>query len=325
MQAESHLKTKVAVMLAGTSPERKISIKSGKAVAAALEEAGYAVTKCTVNSDDLKSLGSMSTDCVFIALHGGFGEGGGIQALLEEKGIPYTGSGPKASRRAMEKVLTKERFLDAHVPTPRFLNISREHQPMEIEVFLAHVGMPVTVKPAAAGSSVGVEIVYDHQRVFAAVDNALQYGDEALIEDYIRGRELTVGILGDGNLPIVEIIPRGKFFDYEAKYTKGQTAYIVEPLISDALEEEVNDASMRAYRALGCRDYARVDLMLTSEGPSILEVNTIPGFTETSLLPMAARAANIEFPELCSRIVRMAIDRKKPSAGGRRKRVHAQR
>ena len=319
------MKTKVAVMLAGTSPERKISIKSGKAIADALEEAGYAVTKCAVNGDDLKSLGSASYDCVFIALHGGFGEGGGMQALLEEAGIPYTGSGPEASRRAMEKVLTKERFLDAQVPTPRFLNISREHQPMEIEVFLAHVGMPVAVKPAAAGSSVGVEIVYDQQRVFTAVEHALEYGDEALIEEYIRGRELTVGILDDENLPIVEIVPRGKFFDYEAKYTKGQTEYIIRPLISDPLEREINDAAARAYKALGCRDFARVDLMLTSEGPDILEINTIPGFTETSLLPMAAREAKIAFPELCSRIVRMAIDRKKPSAGGRRKRMHAKR
>ena len=322
---ESHLKTKVAVMLAGTSPERDISIDSGNAVAHALEGAGYAVTKCTVNGDDLKSLGSASYDCVFIALHGGFGEGGGMQALLEEARIPYTGSGPEASRCAMDKVLTKERFLDAHIPTPRFLNISREHQPMEIEVFLAHVGMPVAVKPAGSGSSIGVEIVYDHQRVFEAVKEALQYSDEALIEEYIRGRELTLGVLHDQNLPIVEIIPRGKFFDKECKYNKGLTEYITRPLISPALEEEVNDAAARAYRALGCRDYARVDLMLNSEGPFILEINTIPGFTDTSLLPMAARAAEIEFPELCSRIVRMAIERKRPSAGGRRKRMHAER
>ena len=220
---------RIAVMLGGTSSEREVSIKSGKAVARALEQAGHDVVKCLLDSDDLSALDGHDVDAVFVAMHGRFGEDGGIQALLEEAGIAYTGCGPHASARAMDKVVSKECFVEAGLPVARFMSVTAGYARDKVETFLEAVGTPVVVKPSAEGSSVGVTIVQERGEVHGAIQATFEYGADVMVEEFIEGREITVGILGGRALPIVEILPRGGFFDYTSKYVKGQSEYITGP------------------------------------------------------------------------------------------------
>lgn len=291
---------RVAVLLGGVSSEREVSLRSGKAVADALEAAGFPVTRVDVQDEALSGLPADGVDAAFLALHGRYGEDGGVQAALEARGVVYTGSGVEASRVAMDKVLAKERFRAAGVPTADWSVVTSATKTFGVI-------LPAVVKPAAEGSSVGVTVVREAKQLVAAVRTALAYGGRALIERFVPGREMTVGILGERRLPVIELRPKRDFFDYEAKYQDARTEYIVDPPLKPEERRAVQEAAWAAHEALGCRGMSRVDVILAEDGPVVLEVNTIPGLTERSLLPKAARAAGIDFAALCAEILRLAI------------------
>jgi D-alanine-D-alanine ligase len=248
-----------------------------------------------------------------VALHGTFGEDGTIQRMLEDGGVAYTGSGPEASACAFDKIAAKIEFQAAGIPTPKYEVFDRAHTDLSR---LAILGFPLVVKPSRQGSSVGISIVQHETHLKEACQIAWHYDNRLLVEQFVAGRELTVGIVDGHALPVIEIQPKHDFFTYEAKYTKGQTEYLVPAPLDKNIEAEVKMLALRANDCLGCRDLARVDLILAESGELfVLEVNTIPGFTETSLVPQAARAAGIEFPDLCARLVQMALARRKSGAG----------
>jgi D-alanine-D-alanine ligase len=302
---------KIAVLMGGPSAEREVSLKSGTAVANALATTGAKIVPIDIPETTFSI--PTDVDATFVALHGTFGEDGTLQRMLEDGGIAYTGSGPEASARAFDKIAAKMEFHATGIPTPKHEVFDRAHPDLSR---LALLGFPLVVKPSRQGSSVGVSIVQHKTDLEEACQIAWRYDDRLLVEQFIAGRELTVGIFGGHALPVIEIHPKHDFFTYEAKYTKGQTEYLVPAPLDKNIEAEVKMLALRAHDCLGCRDLARVDLILTENGELfVLEVNTIPGFTETSLVPQAARAAGIEFPDLCARLVQMALARRKSGAG----------
>lgn len=287
----------VAVLMGGTSAERDVSLRTGQAVVAALRAAGYRVSAVDVTAERLDL--PEAVDAVFIALHGTFGEDGQVQALLYEAGVPYAGSGPAASRTAFDKCASKELFIAQDLPTPAY------------EVLRAPAArtlpLPVVVKPARQGSSFGIHRVFREADWPAAYADAASYDEQVLVEAYIAGRELTVGVVGDDVLPVLEICAPDGNYDYHAKYTAGVTTYHVPADLPPAQAAACQELARRAFRALGCEGFGRVDFRMAPDGTAyILEVNTIPGCTATSLLPKAAQAAGIAFPELCDRIIRTA-------------------
>lgn len=290
--------SRVAVLKGGTSKEREISLRSGAAVAGGLRQAGYIVQEIDIGGPDFTIPDGV--EAVFIALHGDFGEDGQIQRILEQRHIPYTGANPEGSWIAFAKNLTKDILVRHGITTPSY-EILRPGQKRILP-------LPVIVKPTRQGSSFGVHRVERESEWNDALAEALSYNSEALVEEYIAGRELTVGIVGSEILPVIEIkAPEGNY-DYHAKYTKGVTEY----LVPAPLEKEHADLAQRlaweTYCALQCRGLGRVDLRLSPKGDLyVLELNTIPGFTETSLLPKAAKAAGCSFPTLCERIMEMAM------------------
>jgi D-alanine-D-alanine ligase len=290
----------VAVLLGGPGPEREVSLRSGAAVARALRSLGAIVEEVDVR-DSSFSLPN-STDLAYNMIHGTFGEDGQVQEILEQRGIPYTGEGVKGSQLAFDKILSKRRFDEEGVPTGRWHVITAGQVP--------HIDVPFVVKAPRQGSSVGVHIVKDTKSVPSAVEDCFRFGDEVIVEEFFPGRELTVGILGDVALPIIEIVPRDGFYDYEHKYTKGASEYFVPAGIGEDATRAVQDASLAATRALGLKIYSRVDVILAPDGRlNVLEINTIPGMTETSLLPKAAAAAGLDFPALCERIASLSLQR----------------
>ncbi len=298
-------KLKIAVLMGGPSAEREVSMRSGTAVANALASTGAKVLPLDVQ--DATFTIPADVDVTFLVIHGTFGEDGALQRILEERGVVYTGSGPEASALAFDKVAAKRSFLDAGIPTPAYEAFENGQS---IRPRLGRLGYPVVVKPARQGSSVGISIVQERAELPKACELAGRYDNRLLAEQFIPGRELTVGILDGRALPVVEIRPKKGFFTYDAKYTKGETDYLVPAPLDKNIEFRAKTLALRAHDCLGCRDYSRVDLMLSQNGELfVLEVNTIPGFTETSLLPKAARAAGIEFPDLCARLVQLALAR----------------
>jgi D-alanine-D-alanine ligase len=299
-------KLKIAVLMGGPSAEREVSLRSGTAVANALTAVGATVVPIDIK--DTAFTMPTNVDVAFLALHGTFGEDGTLQRMLENGGITYTGSGPEASGRAFDKIAAKKAFLVAGIPTPKYEVFDRAHTDLRR---LAQLGFPLVVKPSRQGSSVGISIVQEEGDLEEACRIAWHYDDHLLVEQFIPGRELTVGILDGRALPVVEIRPKHDFFTYEAKYTKGQTDYFVPAPLDKNIECEVKSLALRAHDCLGCRDISRVDLILSEAGePLILEVNTVPGFTETSLVPQAAHAAGIEFADVCVRLVQLAMARR---------------
>ena len=293
----------ITVMLGGFSAEREVSMKTGAAVARALRSLGHTVHELDPR-DESWSLAA-GTDVVFLALHGTYGEDGAVQLRLEELGVPYTGCGPEASRLAFDKVLTKQRCLDAGIPTAKFLVFDAPgvSWPMGWQP-------PVVLKPVRQGSSVGLQFVERVGDWSAALAESLRYGSEVLMEERIVGRETTVGILADQPLPVVEVRPKQGAYDYANKYTAGATEYFCPAPFDAAVSESIQAAALGAVRAIGGRDYARVDVMVRADGsPVVLEVNTLPGMTETSLLPKAAAAAGLGYAELCQRMVDLAMRR----------------
>lgn len=287
----------VAVMMGGPSAEREVSLCSGAAVARGLREAGYIVTEKVLGREGLSVPGGV--EAVFIALHGEFGEDGKIQAALDLLNVPYTGSGALASQAAFDKTISKRVFVDGGVRTPDYEVLC--------DGGICLLDPPVVVKPACQGSTIGVHRVMDDREWDDAVRDARRYGPDVIVERFVSGRELTVGIVDEETLPVVEIVAPDGWYSYEAKYTKGETRYLAPAPIDEALARECRDLALMAFRALNCRGFGRVDLRCDAAGrPYVLELNSIPGFTETSLLPKAAAVAGMTFPELCARIMELA-------------------
>jgi len=288
----------VAVLKGGFSNEREVSLRSGSAVAGGLRQAGYIVDEIDINGPDF--IIPAGVEAVFIALHGNFGEDGQIQRILEQKHVPYTGADPQASWLAFAKNLTKDILAHHKIATPVY-EILRPGQNRTLP-------LPVIVKPTRQGSSFGVHRVLGEKDWKDALAEAMTYNNEALVEEYIAGRELTVGIVGNEVLPVIEIkAPEGNY-DFHAKYTKGVTEYIVPAQLEKEQTGLCQKLAWETYCALQCRGLGRVDLRLSPEGRMyVLELNTIPGFTETSLLPKAAKSAGYSFPGLCERIMEMAM------------------
>ncbi len=286
---------RVAVLMGGPSSERAVSLRSGAAVAKALRERGYEVAEVVVGEDRSFAV-PPGTEVAFVAMHGHFGEDGTIQAILRKQGIPHTGSSPEASGRAFDKHQSKLVMDKAGIPTPPF-EFLRKGQKRTLP-------LPVVVKPVRQGSSVGVSRVKREEDWEAALATALAYDDVALVEEFIPGRELTVGVVGDAVLPVVEIVAPDDFFDYHAKYTAGVSQHVIPAPIPEDTAKACQAAALATFRALECSGMGRVDIRLRPDGQIfVLELNNIPGMTELSLLPDAARAHGWNFPELCERIL----------------------
>ena len=288
---------KVAVLMGGPSSERAVSLRSGAAVAKALRERGYEVVEVVVGEDSSFAV-PPGTEVAFVAMHGRFGEDGTIQALLRRQGVPHTGSSPEASRRAFDKSKSKPVIAAAGIPTPTF-EFLRKGQTRTLP-------LPVVVKPVRQGSSVGVSRVFQETDWVAALDLALGLDEIALVEEYVPGRELTVGVVGDVVLPLLEIVAPDGFFDYRAKYTNGVSQHVLPADIPAETVRACQAAALATFRALGCSGMGRVDIRLRPDGEIfVLELNNIPGMTEISLLPDAAKRHGWSFPELCEMILNM--------------------
>jgi D-alanine-D-alanine ligase len=290
---------KVGVLLGGLSSEREVSLRTGEAVLAALVARGHDAIPIYVDRDVDVALRQERVDVAFIALHGRWGEDGCIQGLLESMGIPYTGSDVLASALAMHKGKSKELFRLHNLPTPAYYTLTAADA-QDLAGVHGDFGYPCVVKPIREGSSVGVTIVRSAEELAPAVERALCFDDELLVERFITGREVSVAILGDRALGAVEIAPRDGFYDYGNKYTRGATDYFIPPRLSPERYRGVLVQALRAHLALGCRGATRVDMIVSDSGNEfVLEVNTVPGLTPTSLLPKIADAAGISFGELC--------------------------
>jgi len=307
-------KVKITVLAGGPGSERDVSLESGRAVAEALASLGHEVQTLDILPENLAAL-DVPADVVFPALHGEFGEDGTLQAILESRGIRYVGSGPQASALAMDKAATKRLCSRASVPTAEWQLITNENRQAAARNWS---GSRVVLKPIDRGSSVDCYIVPDDLGLEEALDRLLGRYGRCLVERYVDGPELTVGILGRQALPVIQIVPRRRFYDYEAKYADDATRYLVNPPLDAALLRQVQALSLGVFEILGCRDMARVDWRVdaASQTPYLLEVNTIPGFTSHSLLPKAAAAAGIDFPRLCRILIEMAMSRSRSTAPG---------
>jgi D-alanine-D-alanine ligase len=328
---------KIAVLMGGTSAEREVSLATGLAVVKALRERGHDVSTVdtargfvapdaesgllpeglhsappadTDQSLALVELANVeqvrTADVAFLALHGGTGEDGTIQSLLQMAGVPYTGSGPLGSGMAMDKDVSKRLLRDAQVPTLPWRVARAPDFAYDPDIIDDIIGFPLIVKPSKQGSSVGLLVVNEPDELAAAVAEASKYDTEVMIERFAKGRELTVGILGDQALAPVEIRPKSGLYDYHSKYTAGMTEYLCPAPLDEEVTAQMQAYALRAFRVLKLRGYGRIDFILAKEQLYCLEANTLPGMTATSLLPKSAAAMGIEFPELCERIVRLA-------------------
>ncbi|HVK58977.1 MAG TPA: D-alanine--D-alanine ligase [Candidatus Kapabacteria bacterium] len=294
---------KIAVFLGGPSAEREVSLKTGKAVARALSSLGHQVYEIDPQPGSWKL--DSGTDVVFLALHGSYGEDGVVQRELEQFGVAYTGCDSESSRIAFDKILTKERMIAAGVPTARFAKITNPNAP-----FPRGLELPVVVKPVRQGSSVGLKFVSRIEDWPSALAEGLKFDTEVLVEEQVIGRETTVAILAGKPLPIVEVRPKQGTYDYQNKYTPGATEYFCPAEFEPNVTRRIQDAALEAFKVVGGRDYARVDVMVNGRNePVVLEVNTLPGMTETSLFPKAAAAAGISYEQVCQRMIDLALGR----------------
>src|SRR5437773_11713175 len=289
--------------MGGPGSERDVSFATGKGVADALRSLGAEITEIDVRGPDFEL--PPGTDLAFISLHGTFGEDGQVQTILEERGIAYTGEGAAESELAFDKIRSKEAFRQHDVTTPYWQTVITGQRPT--------IPIPFVIKTPRQGSTVGVHIIKNEREIDAAVSDARKYAPELLIEKFIPGRELTIGILGDQALPILEIIPKGGFYDFANKYpflnpqAGGGAEHVCPAKIDHDKTKEIQDLALKAHRAIGLQVYSRVDVLLPENGAAtVLEVNTIPGMTEASLLPEAAAAAGINYVDLCARIIALS-------------------
>jgi len=297
------LPKKIAVLMGGPGSERDVSLATARGVSKALRSVGAEVVEVDVRGENFQIPDDV--DLAFLTIHGTFGEDGQLQKILEERGVAYTGDAVEESRNSFDKIRSKEKFREHGVRTPEWQVIQSGQRPT--------IPLPIVVKPPREGSTVGVFIVKNERELESAVAEAANYDRELLIEKFVPGRELTIGILGDQALPVLEIIPKGGFYDFATKYPflnpqSGASAEHVCPARIDAAKtREIQDLALRAFRALGLQVYARVDIILAEDGePFVLEANTIPGMTEASLLPEAAAAAGINYVDLCLRIIELS-------------------
>lgn len=299
--------------MGGPSTERKVSLKSGEAVYEVLKQLSLKVIAIDIKTDNIEEnirlIKSHRIDCAFIALHGRFGEDGQIQEILENLAIPYTGSGMLASRLAMDKVASREIFEVYGLPVPKYKILDRFSYNVN---WKAHnnLSLPLVVKPATHGSSIGLSIVDTKEELDKALDLAFGYDERILVEEYIKGREVTVGILENRALPVIEVIPKKRYFDYEAKYRPGMTNYLVPAKLEKEITRKIQRIAMSVHKCLGCFGCSRVDMILNEDNtPFVLELNSIPGFTPTSLLPKAAKVVGIEFVQLCLKLIKLAYEK----------------
>jgi D-alanine-D-alanine ligase len=303
---------RIGVLMGGSSSEKDVSIRSGLAVYQALQEMGYNSVLIDVGKDIVTVLKKEKVKIAFLALHGSTGENGSIQGMLEILGIPYTGSGVLASALAMNKEASKKIFLYHGLPTAPFKIVNNEQlknkkggTSIREDIDFS---LPWVVKPVAEGSSIGVSIVKKEDDLIPMLEKALSYNKKAIIEKFIEGKEIHIGILGNRVLGGVEVKPSLEFYNFEAKYTAGLTEYIIPPQINEAVYEKTKDIALKAHMALGCSGATRVDMRVDDSGnPYLLEINTIPGMTTTSLLPKIAQSAGLSFKELVEEILRFAI------------------
>ena len=303
MIGREELPTKIAVLMGGPGSEREVSLATGRGVSNALRSLGADVVEIDVRSEQFQLPDDI--ELAFNTIHGTFGEDGQLQKVLEHRGIAYTGDGVNASEIAFDKIRTKQKFQEHGITTPPWEIIQPGQRPT--------IPLPIVVKAPRQGSTVGVIIVKNESEIDSAISEATNYSRELLIEKFVSGRELTIGILGDQPLPILEIIPKGGFYDFNNKYpflnpqAGGGAEHVCPAEIDSQKTKEIQELAFRAFRAAGLQVYARVDAILSQTGqPFILEINTIPGMTEASLLPEAAAAAGIEYAELCARIIALS-------------------
>jgi D-alanine-D-alanine ligase len=295
---------KIAVLMGGPGSEREVSLATGRGVAKALRSLGADVTEVDVRDANFKL--PNDTELAFISLHGTFGEDGQVQQILEDRGVAYTGEGVEESRLAFDKIRSKEKFREHGVTTPNWQVIRPGQNPT--------IPIPIVIKVPRQGSTVGVYIVKSEREIASALEAGSKYDQEFLVEKFVPGRELTIGILGSDALPILEIVPKGGFYDFANKYPflnpgAGSGAeHICPALIPENQTRAIQDLALRATRSLGLKVYSRVDIILPESGEAtVLEINTIPGMTEVSLLPDAAAAAGIQYPDLCARIIELSL------------------
>jgi len=315
---------KIAVLMGGIGEERDISIQSGQCVAQALKEAGLNVITADIRPDNMNILDHSDIDVFFIALHGRFGEDGQLQQILEDKGLVYTGSGPTASRLAFDKMASKKVFTEAGVATPAAIEFNANTKQLESKLrqfARQDVGPAVApadkyvIKPIRQGSTIGVTMADDPKSAITAAQKCLSEFGDCMIEQYISGREITVSILENRALPIIEIRSKTGFYDYHAKYISEQTEFLFDTIDEPALVEKINQAALTCFNTLGCRGFARVDFILGEDKiPYTLEINTIPGFTTHSLLPKAAAKAGLSMSDLCVTIVEAALANNSPQS-----------
>ncbi len=301
--------------MGGPSSEREISLKSGKAVYESLKQSGLEVIPIDIKTDNIEEniriLKSHQINCAFVALHGRFGEDGQIQEILERMEIPYTGSGVLASRLAMDKVASRRVFAGNGLNVPKY-NVLRRPADDAKHNGVNNLSLPLVIKPATHGSSIGLSIIDKKEDLDKAIDLAFQFDERIVIEEYIKGKEVTVGILDEQALPVIEIIPKKRFFDYEAKYQAGMTEYIVPAKLEEEVIKRIQGSALSAHRLLGCAGCSRADMILSEDNVAyVLEVNTIPGLTQTSLLPRAAKTMGIEFAGLCLKLIELAYAKTK--------------
>ncbi|NLW92189.1 MAG: D-alanine--D-alanine ligase [Syntrophomonadaceae bacterium] len=306
---------KVLVLMGGMSEEREVSLKSGQGVYEALLKKGYQAVTLDLARDNLGQIGEIAPDVVFIALHGRYGEDGTVQGLLDIMGIPYTGSGVATSAICMDKIITKKLLIYEGYPTADFTVLSRsscQDSPEIIDDLLHQYGLPIVVKAATQGSSIGTYIVTEQGALLDAINQAFDLCPQVLVERFIDGDLLTVAVLGNENpkvLPVIEIVSKNDFYDYESKYTPGMCEHIIPARISPEVNKKVENIAAGCYQALGCRGTARIDFIVDKNGnPYILEVNTIPGMTGMSLVPDAARAVGISYEDLVETLIKLAIE-----------------
>jgi len=300
-------KLKIAVLTGGIGSERAISLQSGHCISQALIAGGFDVVTADIQPDNLDILDDNSIDVFFPALHGKFGEDGRLQQILQDKSLVYTGSGPAESKLAFDKMASKKLFAEAGVATPAAIEFNADSDIRQLEIQLKSLADEYVVKPIREGSSVGVRIVTGVREVISTAEQTLNEFGDCMIEQFVPGKEITVGILEEQTLPIIEIRSKTGFYDYQAKYIDEQTEYLFDTIIQPALLIQIEQDAMDCFRALGCRHFARVDFILSDEPIAYaLEINTIPGFTTHSLLPKAAEKAGLTMSELCSKIITAA-------------------
>jgi D-alanine-D-alanine ligase len=301
---------KVAVLMGGIGQEREVSLQSGKCVTDALQQAGIDVVPADIRPDDMLVLDDKSIDVFFIALHGHFGEDGRLQQILEDKSLIYTGSGPESSSTAFDKIATKQAFESAGVDTPPMLEVTPETNFAKLAAQIRTLGKKYVVKPVRQGSSVGVSILDDAETAAKTAKKCLASFGDCMVEKFIAGMELTISVLCGNALPVIEIRSKAAFYDYHAKYIAETTEYLFDTIGDAAMVERLNKAALAAFNSVGCRDFSRIDFILTDDGtPYTLEVNTIPGFTTHSLLPKAAAKAGIGMSDLCIKIIDAAFNK----------------